>query len=605
MDPSWVRVICYAGVYYVIAALLLCCVARIRKTAPKELSAPKRILLIPAILSVGVGIALPLLHRLIPTEAPSLVWECDSVLLFFEAFVEKWSIWDFTKYSVLHKPGVLAASAHTLFWGAPTYAVMQWFGWSNFTFLSLALLLGTASVLVGYRINKLLFNTGVALCFVIIFAVNPSLIFNMGYGVSQTGTLFALLVAILFTFRTLLGRGALWINAPLAAVFLFGATLNYGPGRVFVVATLLFLTGVTAAAIILRRIDKRVALAAFAVLSLTGASLIIENRLNGATDFTSMRGEHAFHQHHWKENLIRVLGDTPEVRALDPENLPTSVRARFIFNSGLLGLEQFADSFSPIARLEADRRGYDSGNEVRPYQSGLIIFIIIGACISVWNALRSLLGYSADRALSHWFVLSLFTISLAPLVLVNRLDQHRSFLLVFPLSMWAALGMWTCVRRMYTNGFTGFLVGPVALALSIALSASVWRIFGAQEYRDPNMSSAFKHFATITPPADVLGNAGLICQNLAHLDFTMENMSRAQPDIQREFLHHLFLNNFTDQFFNAQSASLQTFVNQYRTHRLAFVSRDPMTKFEQAIRAQGFSIEKAQFGEFYSWLIQL
>ena len=537
-------------------------------------------------------------------EAPSHVWECDSVLLFFSAFTEKWSIWDFTKYVVVHKPGVLAASAHTLFWGAPTYAVMQLFGWNNFTFLSISCVLGSASVFVGFRIARLLFNSGVAWCFVLVFAVNPSLVYNMGYGVAQTGTLFAVLLAVLFTSGTLLSQGALWINALLAASFLFGATLNYGPGRVFVVTTLMFLGGVLAAALVWRRLNRRVTVAAFIVLVVASVALITENRLNRSTDFTSMRGEQALYQHHWKDNLIRMLGDTPEVRALDPENLPPLVRVRFILASAHFGLRQFMDSFGPFMRLDVDRRGHGSGNETKPYQSGLIIFIAIGFFIALRNTTRSLLGYNAERALSHWFILALFFISLMPLLLVNRLDQHRSFILVFPLSMWAALGLWACLRRSYANGVPGFIVGGLAIVLSLSLSASVWRIFGTQESRNPNISLVMDHFSKIDPPARVMGGGALSCQDLAPLDFAMVNLTRSYPDTPRDFFPHLFLLNFLDPYLSANPEMIQSYLNKYGSERAAFVSRDPMKKFEEALTSHGLSVERAQIGDYYSWVVQ-
>jgi len=456
---------------------------------------------------------------------------------------------------------------------------------------------------VGFYIARLLFNSGVAWCFVLIFAVNPSLIYNMGYGVAQTGTLLAVLLAALFTFRALLSRGSLWLNAPLAALFLFGATLNYGPGRVFVVIILIFLGAVLATNFAWRRLGKRVGVAAFLVLFLASAALIAENRLNKGADFTSMRGEHAFHQHHWKENLIRLLGDTPEVRALDPENLPTLVRARFILASSYSGLQQFADSFGPFVRLNSDRRGHNSGNEVKPYQSGLIIFMALGFLIGLINIARSSYGSTSESALSHWFVFALFFISLMPLSLVNRLDQHRSFILVFPLCMWAALGLWACLRRSYMNGIPAFLVGGLALALSVSLSVPVWRIFGAQEIRHPNLSLAIDRFEKTDPPADVIGGAGLICQELAPLEFRMVSMSRSNPNAPGKFFPPPFLSNFLDQHLGARPEMLKSYLDSYGSSRVAFVSRDPMRKFEEGLRANGFSVERTQFGDYYSWVV--
>lgn len=606
LQPTEATFLCYGAVYYMAAVVLLLCAIRWKRPESLEIVSPGRMLFAAAVTSLCVGTSLPLLYRLWPSNTPSDVWECDSVLLFFSAFADKWSIWDFTRYSVIHKPGVLAASAYTLFWGVPTYAVMQVFGWSTATFLSFSVILGLGSVLVGFWIARLLFNSGVAWCFFLIFAINPSLIFNMGYGVAQTGTLFALLVAILFTFRALLGKGPVWLNVILANLFLFGATLNYGPGRVFVVTVLMFLGGVVLAALIWRRISRRTALAAFSVLFITSTALIVENRFNRATDFTSMRGEHAFHQHYWKGNLTRLLGDTPEIQALDPNNLPTLIRVRFIFASALAGLEQFIHSFSPLPRLNPnwDRRGYSAGSEINPYQGGLIIFVIIGFLMTLRNSIVSLFFRGGHEKMSHWFVLALFFISLAPLSLVNRLDQHRSFIFVYPVSMWAALGLWACFQRIYANGTPRFIIGFLALTVSISLTLSPWRVFAAQEYPRRSLPEVIEHFSKVEPPAQVLGGAGLICQELAPLDFVMANINRAHPDVPQDYFHILFLSNFRDQYINANPGILQQYFEKYGSMRAAFVSNEPMVKFEKALRDRGLSVTRSQVGDYYSWIVE-
>jgi hypothetical protein len=603
-SPSWTGFVCYGSVYYTVALCLIFSVVRLRGRARGNIESPRNVLIAAALVSVVSGFSLPLIYRVLATETPAHVWECDSASLFFSAFADKWSIWNFAKYSVIHKPGVLAASAHTLFWGVPTYGVMQLFGWSESTFLSVSFLMGAASVLLGFWIARLLFNSGVAWCFVLIFALNPSLIYNMGYGVAQTGTLFGVLAAVFFTFRTLLSTKFSWRNVLLAAMFLFGATLNYGPGRVFVVAILMFLGGVVLAALLWRRVESNVARSAFAVLFLASAGLILENRVNKSADFTSMRGEHAFQQHHWKENLILRLGDTPEVRALDPENLPTMVRARFIFASAVFGFRQFIASFSPITRLHIDRRGYYSGNEICLYQSGLIVFIMLGFLMGLRNAYNSAIGRRADKPMSYWFLLSFFLIALAPLTLVNRLDQHRSFILVYPVSMWAAVGLWACFRRMCTNGIPLLIVGALACVVSLSLSMSPWRVFGAPEKRNSDISRVLEHFSKTASSAQVLGGAGLICQELQPLDFTLAQMSREHPDTSWDYFHSLFLAGLSDQYLSAGLDNLVQYLNKYGSVPVAFVSSDPMIKFEQAMRERGYSLNRTQIGRYYSWIIR-
>ncbi len=603
-DPSWADFFYFSSLYYIIAVIILCCFIPFRRRAHEALPLPGSTLTLPALVSIAVGASIPLIYRMWPSSAPSLCWECDSVLLFFSAFSDNQSLWDFTRYAVLFKPGVLAASAHTLFWGVPTFAILTWVSWTNFSFLSISLLLGTASVLIGSLIVRLLFSSGVALCFIIIFAVNPALVFNMGYGVAQTGTLFALLLAILFTFRALMGKGLVWINVPLAIVFLFGATLNYGPGRVFVVATLIFLAGVVLAALLWRRLPKKLALTALVLLVGATTVLVAENRANRRTDFTSMRGEHALHQELVNQHLKTILSDTPEMRILDPLNLPILLRARFLLGYAWLGFKQFEYSFSPFTRLDMQRRGLSVGNESSPYQSGLIIFIAVGVWLSVSNIVRAFLNRSSHKSLNHAFILSLFLLGLGPLLLVNRLDQHRSFLLIYPLTVLAALGMWTCMQQMYKRGMPRSIVGFLGLAVSISLSASTWWRFGVQEHMNPNLSAAISRFTATDPPAVVLGSAGLICQDLAPVQFAMVNLAKAHPDISQKFIPVRFLNALADETFDGQQAQFESYMRMFGSQRVAFVSGLPMTKFEQTLRSRGMSVQKSEFGNFSTWVIE-
>jgi hypothetical protein len=534
---------------------------------------------------------------------PITVWECDSVQLFFSAFSANWSLWDFTTYSVLQKPGVLAASAHTLFWGVPTFAVLQWFSWSNMSFLSISLLLGSASVVVGSLILRLLFGSGVALCFAIIFAVNPSLVYNMGYGVAQTGTLFAVLLAALFTLRALYGQGPIWLNVILAILFLFGGTLNYGPGRVFIVATLIFLAGVVGAALLWRRLPKKLTFTALTILIGATAFLITENRINRSTDFTSMRGEQVFHQHHYPENLIRLLGDTPEVRKLDPNNLPLSYRALFILKSAEFCFEQFRFTFSPFNRLRDHRRPPSLGNEARPYQSGLFIFMMIGLVLSTTSVARALLGRSSSATLGHAYIFSFFLLGLGPLLLVNRLDQHRSFILVVPMCIWAALGMWACLQRMYAHGTPRLLIGGFGIAIALSLSASTWHVLGTQEYRSEDLSAAISQMIKTEPPGSVLGASGMNCQEVALVEFAMANLMKDQPSSSRLFIPVGFMTPLSDQNFDSAQGQFENYMSKFGSQRVTFVNNISLTKFEQAVVSRGLSVQKTAFGAFSAWII--
>lgn len=584
----------YGSLWIVTAALLVLGILRFSRRERGQLGDTLRWCAIPVTLSIVGAVAIPLIFRMRLGTTPILLWECDSVLEFFSAFTDKQSVWDFTKEAIRNKPGVLAASAQTLFFGAPTYAIMQLFGWNTFTLHSISLLAGILSVLVGTYLMKVAFNAGTAVCFAIIFAANPLLVHYMGYAVAETGTLLALLLAGAFVFRALTGRGPRWLNAVLSIAFLFGSTFNYGPGRIFVVTTLIFLGTLAVFGRFAGSHPVRVRLLALAICIGTVGALITENKLNPRADFSTMREEHAFFQHKWKGNLIDMLGDTPEVQALDPLNLPTSVRVRFILAVAQTRLMEFLKTYSPTYRLLYLNRGSVYGDDFRPYQSGLIVFIIIGLLLSLRRAFT----------LGNWYIITFFFVGILPLLLVNRLDLHRSFLLTFPISVWAAQGLWAVLERLYRCGFPRALIGVMTVLFSISLAGSNYYVSGVQESAPPDLIEASRAVLDDPQPASVLGSAGLICQQRAWIELGLADLSRKHPEVHMSFFPWRFLDQLSDNQLSASSTQFQEFLTLINQNRVGFIGGLPFTKLRQALGEGGYSVSVKETATGYTgWTI--
>ena len=585
----------YGSLWIISATLLVLGIIRFSRKERGQLGDTLRWCILPVTFSVCGAIAIPLFFRMRLDMTPALLWECDSIHDFFSAFTNKKSVWDFTVQAALTKPGVLSESAQTLFFGAPTFAIMKLLGWNTFTLHSVSLLAGVLSVAMGAYLIKMAFNSGTAACFAIIFATNPLLVHYMGYAVAVTGTLFALLLAGVFIFRTLSGRGIRSLNAVLAITFLFGSSFNYGPGRIFLVTTLIFLGSTALFGGIVGAIPGRVRLWALAICIGTTGALIVEKKLNPGSNFSTMRAEHAFFQHRWKGNLVEYLGDTPEVQSLDPNNLSKSVRVRFIFAVAQKRFQQFYETYSPTYQLLFTNRGAYFGDHFRPYQSGLIVFIIIGLLLSLRRAFT----------LGNWYIITFFFIGLIPLLLVNRLDLHRSFLLVFPISAWAAQGLWAVLERLYRCGVPRVAISVVTIAFSISLVGSNYYVNGVQESTQPDLIEATKAVLNDPEPASVLGSSHLICQQRSWVELNLADLSRKHPETQISFFPAGFLDNISDNYFNTNSVYLQEFLTLANLNKVSFITAVPYSKLHKMLLDKGLivSINQTKIG-YAAWTIE-
>lgn len=578
----------YRSLYVVVGLILLMSLVRFRRKVVRSLSGNSWFLLVPAMISLVAAVSMPLYFRMRVETTPALLWECDSYSEFFEAATSNTSVWEFTVNAVLRKPGVLAESAKTLLFGAPTYAVLQNLGWGTFNIHLISLLTGVAAILLGAYLVRLWFDLGTALCFVIVFAANPLVVHYMGYAVAETATLFGVLLAAFFIFRALLLPRWVILNSLGAIVALYFATLNYGPGRVFVVSTLIFLGLVVAWAAFSRRVSRRIWLTSLLILIGAVGWLVTENRLNRRSDFTSMREEHAFYQHKWRDNLFEYLGRGPEVQALVPGQLSTYWRARFIGSVALRRLKDFTTMFSPSYRIPFSTRGSSTGDDIRPYQSGLFALMVIGFIASLRNY----------RSIGNLYVMSFFFIGICPLLLVNRLDLHRAFLLVFPLSFWAAQGLWVCLKRVYACGFPRIVVSALATLVAITLSLSNYYVQGVQEQPPGDLINAVQTLKEYPEELGVIGQAGLICQHRAWAEKEFMRLAESKPGAQRAFLPWRFADELRDGAFNTNKPNYQQFKQYLTGLKVGFVSTYQHNELIAALAAEGFSAQARPFGGF-------
>jgi hypothetical protein len=578
----------YRSLYAVIAVILLLAILSFLRKSARPISGNSWFLILPAIISLLAAAASPLYFRMRIEETPALLWECDSYVEFFEAAANNQGIWDFAVNAVVRKPGVLAESAKTLFFGVPTYSVLRSLGWSTFNLHLVSFFTGIAAILLGAYLVRLWFDRATALCFMVVFAVNPLVVHYMGYAVAETATLFGVLLAAFFIFNALLLPNRVVLNSLGAIITLYFATLNYGPGRIFVVSTLIFLGLVVVWAAYSRSVPRKIWLTSLMILIGASGWLVAENRLNNRSDFTSMRQEHAFYQHQWRDNLIDYLGDTPEVRALVPGQLSTSWRIRFIGSVIQRRFQDLVRTLSPFYRIPFTTRGSTGGDDIRPYQSGLFVLMVIGFIAALRNY----------KSIGNLYVFSFFFIGACPLLLVNRLDLHRFFLLVFPISVWMAQGLWLCLKRVYALGLPPVVISGLTCIFSLSLAVSNYYVQGIQQTAPADLASVMQAVKDYPEDLNGLGHAGLICQHRGWIEKEFMRLVEGKPSVSRAFLPWRFADELRDGVFNVNNPKYEDFKRRLGESSIGFISTYQHSELVGALGAEGFLTNIRQFGSF-------
>jgi hypothetical protein len=408
--------------------------------------------------SIGIGIVMLasvfLLYDLGGYANSTLTWESSVIEGFANAYLSGVPVLTYARDRLQWDTSVLSSGHTSLYYGAPTYAILQVLGFSTWTLRACAALAALGAMIAVMRFGSLFLGTVAGTALTVAFALDPAVIFYGRYGSSPAGSLLGLVLALWATWAFL--RRPTWWMAGLVAVTLFGATLNYATARPIVLA---LMTAIGAAAILEWRRWRPQLVGGIAVIAAAALFTWSVEGPIGQERFLGARGEQFFSMIQQPDTIKTLLGSDSGA-APRPDQLTMPDKVKLLIHLLKITVPQylgivlpFAHPADPGAIIATDPPLLDL------YFPPLAAFIVLGLAHSV----------ARWRQAPHLSLLLWGAAISASALLSSRVDAHRLMLLVVPLSVWAGLGVAECVRILRCANV------PVAagIACGLALIASL------------------------------------------------------------------------------------------------------------------------------------
>lgn len=576
--------------YFAIGYLVLTgIVALLCRRAVKQ-DQPPIILKLCVILAVCAVGALPLIYRVIPTDTPFLPWECETVLTYVDAYGRGLDVGTFAEEALKTNQGLLSSSGKSLLFGIPTYELMDRFGWSRTMLRLLPYLFGLVSLALGFLAMRGLFSRAVALLFVAVVATNPILPQYMGYGVSQTATLCGFVSALALIVLSLKSASrARYAWAAGAALALLLTIYNYAPGRIYVLATLGFL--VVYGFSIVRTADssKSSRATALLIVALTCGLFFAQLSWNSWSSLMAVRGEQAFLMSKHTDQLAQYLGDIPADKLSGPHGIPLSIKVRFLAAVALERAQEFVSRYTPsFPRETYFLRGSLHGDTFPPYHGALLIPILIG----FFASLRAL------RSTGNLLLLTIFVGGIAPLLLTNRVDNHRSFLLIVPLSAWAAQGLWLLLRRLRGGWLAEAHCGLIVVAVTASMMATSWFFVGAPEKIEAQTTNAIEHIRPLLNNGASVIPVSLNCQTQAAVSLELGESKRRATVGAPELWEPEFGGRLLDERFRPESNETSKIIESASRAPVVVLSGSPLSQFMTWAKTAPLTVTEERAGPF-------
>jgi 4-amino-4-deoxy-L-arabinose transferase-like glycosyltransferase len=572
----------YLSIVSLFAALL-------KRRRPVVETTPKYVWLC-ALISLCCAIAIPVAYRLSPTRTAILPWECETILYHFDARQSNQSVSEFALSAIKNNQGLLSTSAKSFLFGIPTYAIFQSWGWNTTSLRLMAFIFGLGSLLLSFAIIRDLFNTTTALLFVILLSTNPLMLNYMGYGVSQTATLFGCLAGLWSTLKAIrYARNAQLAWAAAAGVLLFLATLNYAPGRIFVIATLGFLLLYCLLLWRWTESTTRSRVCAVIIMLVAGGLFWAQRELNSWSDLTTVRGEQVFMMSKHTDQLALYLGQDSTEEIMKSGKLSFSLMIRFCLAVAWQRFQEFYALFSPFRNFPTHwLRGSQHAEGFSPYASALILPITIGflTCLRHLFSIRSFL------------LLTLFVGGLLPLLFTSRVDNHRSFLLLVPITAWGSGGISILIERLRGRALAEAHCALICVGVTACLIANTWNHLGATDQVDPNVSLMLSELDNQLQTQASVVSAGLNCSTQAAVDLRAAENARTATERTPVLWGRDIADKIIDGRFNSDSKELKQIATSAQQNPIITVSALPVTSWASWLRDSNLQVTESAPGNF-------
>lgn len=414
--------------------------------------------------------------RLTTYAGSLLTWEPSVIEGFGADIRDRLPVSAFAAQRLLWQEGLVSSSHDSLLFGVPVFALWRGLQPSLATLRLVALVWALIALVGVFVLGRRIVGPTGGLVAAAALGGNALLFYYGRYGVSLTATFAAVLIAAWLTMRLADPPPVPWWQCALTGMALLAATLAYSPARLVVVMLLGLV--VLWAVVRWRPWSRRHTLAMGVLGAVLAAGVAVQVATGHAWLFSHARGEQLVNILTHPDFVRYFLGYEVHGRSVTAVEAATIV-ARVVHRT----LPQYLEVLAPVPRFVglADEAVLSDPPALPLLAAPLAPFALLGLA----RALRRW------RQPSSQLLLAWFGSSSAVLLLTTRADAHRMWLLVVPMTIWAADGLLVLGRLAVAAGLSAPMRGLAAGGLGIGLLAT------AVAYAVPLVPPAFEEASAV------------------------------------------------------------------------------------------------------------
>lgn len=576
------------------AAFLAALLGRDRKSGTPDLGCRKKRSSVPLIIMSisAAGLFIYLLIHLTTYSEIILNWE-GQVLRGFGAELDAGaSLQKIILSRLLWENGLVSSGERSFLYGVFTHIVLLFTTFSTWSIRIVPLVSAFLCVPIIWQIGRRYFGVTVAFTACLLYLSNPAILYYSRYGTSLSSTVFCLLLALWSAIALFSSRRPPWWSGLTTGTAFFLTTLHYSPARLCVI----FFTGfIFAHTAFLRWEWTKEKIAALMMLVLTiGLVSALEYRFEGSDSFLNARGEQLFKLVQAPDWVKDQIGIRKSYLELDPDERTLLVKKLIKTTAS-----QFLSVVSPLFGMKLKWSGISTVGDppaLPLYFGPLLPFFLWGFL------LKTFAGRQA-----RWLIFTLWILSVGPvLLLTNRVDIHRAFVLVIPFIFFAAAGIQDFIESaspLLGHASVRITAGAAASALIMALPLVMLR-----EDRASKVDSLTRNVASFAagderPVKIALGSDH---KNCSWLEMLMVEKNRRTGSAFNESYDALVVEKIEDEKFQEAAAKsrLDTISSGPENDLLILVPRIPFEKLRKLAEARGCKVTGRKFAGEAGYLIE-
>jgi hypothetical protein len=195
-------------------------------------------------------------------------------------------------------------------------------------------------------------------------------------------------------------------------------------------------------------------------------------------------------------------------------------------------------------------------------------------------------------------LLSLFFGGLAPLLFTSRVDNHRAFLLLIPITAWSAHGLSILFARLRGRWLAETHCALICLGATATLITNAWLHLGVYEPMDSNIALASDELDARLPTGASLVTAGLNCVAQATLDLKVAEAARVGQTRDGIMWGREVGNQLTDQRFTPESKEARDISASASRHPVLVLSALPVNSLTTWLKSSNLQVSESTTGQF-------